>query len=108
MSTAHCHFLIKETAEGFASALFEEVMQDNDRFKAWQMLCPGKATEEIRKEYVRVAWPKLLEQARATLAKMLHGPYDECLKKQIHQALILDNSLAHGRKQGKSLLKRAH
>lgn len=76
-----------------AGASFEEVMRDNDRWKFWQELCPELTASSGQKVYVDLAWPHLIEQARATLATMLNGHLHESLKEQIYEALVLDNEL---------------
>jgi hypothetical protein len=44
-------------------------------------------------------WGKLIETAKATLAKMLTGPCDEGLKETIYEALQLDATLIRGRER---------
>ena len=92
-----CHKLVAETAKAMAAELFEHAMQNNARFRAWREVCDAP-TEAIRKRYVQMAYPKLIEQARATLAKLLTTNMDESLKRQIHDALIADNMLRIGRR----------
>lgn len=48
-------------------------------------------------EYVRLSWGLYVESARSTLAKLLSTNIPEALKAQIHEAIIADNSVRHGR-----------
>lgn len=78
-----CHPLVAETAREMAAALYEEEAKNND----WFALNPDQ------EQFVSLTAPRLLEQARATLAQMLGGTSDEVLKKEIYQALVMDNTL---------------
>lgn len=94
---AYCHRLVAKTATEMANVLFDEMMRDNRRWALWRRLCPEATPEEIRKRWVSVAWPRLVPQARATLAEMLNRPLAEGLKRDIHDALVLDQSLRQTR-----------
>jgi hypothetical protein len=85
--------MVRETAREMAGAIFEEVMKDNERWKLWQELCPELTPSGGQKAYMDLAWPHLVEQARATLAQMLTGGLNDDLKELIANALILDNQL---------------
>lgn len=87
--TSTAHPLIAETAQNMAEALYEELARNN----AWYVRNPD------RRAFVVRLWPTLLAEARATLAQMLAGTYDEQLKAQIYDALSLDNDLRLGRTQ---------
>lgn len=93
----HCHKMVAETAKGIAEAFVEFTMQDNEQFAALRAAHPDLTTEQTHKELSKRLWPQFIEQARATLAKMLAGPMEESLKEQIAQALILDNTLRRRR-----------
>lgn len=79
-----CHFLIKETAEGMAKACYEKLASMSD---VWY------ATHPSVDAYVRATWPMLIDEARATLTRMLTLPLAEELKIQISDALIADKTL---------------
>lgn len=89
----HTHKLIAETAQAMAHELYDTMMQDNVWYKAWKSANVGASVKALETRFVNRNWPRLVPEARATLAKMLAGPYDGALKQQIYQALILDNSL---------------
>ena len=80
---SYCHRLIRDTARSMAEEIYEVGASDND----WYEKYPD------RKAYVKAAWPLLIEEARATLARLLTTPINEKLKEQISEALILDNTL---------------
>jgi hypothetical protein len=96
-SGKHCHFLIAETAQAMAHSLYDDCMRDNKIWLQWKEMCPELTRTDLEDRFVDLLWPKLIEQARATLAKMLSGPYDQVLKDQIADALIKDGSLRRGR-----------
>jgi hypothetical protein len=77
------HVMVRQTAISMAQELYELAAKDNAFYKRYP----------TRGAFLRLAWPQLIPQARATLATMLAKPLDENLKSQIHQALILDNSV---------------
>lgn len=85
--TAHCHKLLRKTAQEMAGALYEHLATDDVFYR----LNPSQ------KHFINTQWPRLLDKARATLAQMLSGNYPDSLKAQIHEALILDNALRRGR-----------
>ncbi len=99
---AHCHFLIKETAQGICHELFDQLMQDDMLFGLWKKRNPGLTTKQLEAKFVAKMWgkPEALQGARATLATMLNHPIDDVLKNQILDALVLDNSLKFGRVAG--------
>lgn len=93
----HCHHLIAETAKDMARELYAKVMQDNDVYADWKAQCNDITPELAERMFVKMTWPNLVEQARATLAAMLAQPIAEVLKDQISDALIKDNGLKRGR-----------
>lgn len=97
----YCHTMIKETAVSMAHELFNNLAEDNDIFKVWKEQFPDLPTKELEKRFVQMMWPKLVEEARSTLTKMLTGTLDQTLKDQIADALIKDNILRQGRKAQK-------
>ena len=102
------HKLIAETAREMAAELFEHAMVHNERFRAWREASDNLPTEAIRRRYVEMAYPKLIEQARATLAALLAQPIDESLKKTIADALVLDNALQIGRQRRGAAMSPLH
>lgn len=97
-----CHELIAATAKELAGVLYEELMKDNFAFKDWQQMNPDVTPVNLQARFIAKTWPKLIEQARATLAKMLGTPIADDLKDLISDALILDNTLL-GRAKGPGL-----
>ena len=97
-----CHFLIKQTAKEMAGALYEEVMNDNTAYKNWKTMCEGLPAKEIQAKFIEMMWPKLIEEARKTLAQLLGmNTLPEASKAEIHEALVLDNLLKQGLKPTK-------
>ena len=80
---AICHTLVRKVAIGIANELYEAAAKDNAFYQRW----PSRA------HFVNLAWPGAIGEARATLARMLAGPLDESVKREIQQALILDFQL---------------
>lgn len=93
----HCHKLVMATAIEMAGEVYELVMVDNDKWAYWKSMCPDLTREAARDNFVELLWPKLIEEARATLAKMLAAPIHENLKATIYEALLLDAALQRGR-----------
>ena len=85
---------IAQVAKGMANEVFEEAMlKDNELFRDMKRCNPHRTTEQLRVAFVRVLSPRLVEQARATLAAMLRTNISEDLKSEIYDALIRDASL---------------
>lgn len=99
MTKVYCHTMIKETAIGMAHKLFANLAKDNQIFTEWKRNFPDRSTDELERRFVKMMWPKLVEEARSTLTKMLRGPLDSVLKDQIADALIKDNILRQGRRK---------
>lgn len=95
---AHSHWLIAQTAQSMAMSMYEDMATRMDGFAK-------SITPDV---FCDMMWPELLEEARATLLRMLHGNYPEHLKEEIAQAIVLDNTLTFGRQERvKSRLKTA-
>lgn len=94
---AHCHKLIRETAQSMAMKLYEHMCEHSDAFY--------KANPEPA-PFIAKLWPTLIEDARATLVAMLRGSYPETLKEQIAAAIIADNTLTRGRPERVASRKR--
>ena len=96
MNRHHCHKLIRATAQDMAGAVFDEMCSLNNRgYAQLKANNPGKTSSQLRARFIIKMWPKLVEDARTTLAQMLGGTYDEKLKAEISDALIKDNELRH-------------
>lgn len=94
-----CHKLVAETAKEMAGCAVDEMLKDNSIYERAKTLNPDLTIPQLHAKLVSSTWPALVEQARATLAKLLAGPLAPELKDQIASALILDNTLM-GRKRG--------
>lgn len=79
-----CHRMVRETAQKIAMVTYDQLCQSDNTF---YKLNPSA------KHFCNLWWPRLVPKARATLATMLSGNYDERLKAQIHNALILDHQI---------------
>ena len=89
-----CHKMVAETAKALAQVAADDLLtRQNKLYARLREKYPDKTRDQITDLLAAKSWPMLIEQARATLAKMLNGPLDEGLKDQIAKALILDNTL---------------
>ena len=84
---SHAHKLVAKTAQEMAQEIYEQNASDNKFY----------AEYPDREAYVSKCWPLYLTAARATLAQLLSTNMDESLKAEIHDALIRDATLRHGR-----------
>lgn len=82
----HVHKVIAETAKSMAGEIYESMAESNDWYKR----------NPSRSKFVKAVWPTLVDEARATLARMLALPGGEELKETIADALIKDNALQRG------------
>lgn len=88
------HKLVFKTAVALAESVFEEAMsRDNALYRQIRASRPGKSVKFLRRVFVSALAPRLLGDARATLAAMLATPIDEALKLEIADALTLDNAI---------------
>lgn len=81
------HFLIVETAKKMAGEIYDGLAKDNEFYKVYKN----------RGRFINVIYPRLLDEARATLANVLATNAPELLKQQIFDALIKDNAMVKGR-----------
>ena len=102
---AHCHWRIKDVAVGMAEALYETLMSSDEIRKQWKEKHPGASERDLIRAFVNKYWPQHIPAARATLATVLSGPYDDALKAQIHECLILDNTLRRGRSESQTVIR---
>lgn len=96
----YCHKLVRETAQRLAGEVYEAAMRDNDNYATWKLLCNDLDDKYMLAEWIKLMWPRMLDDARHTLAGLLSQPIDEGLKKAIHDALIKDGEI---RGQGRHL-----
>lgn len=87
----YAHEQVVEVAKGIAHALYESMMKDNETNAVWKKFCEDLERDEHEEEFVRLAWPHLLDDARATLSRLLGQPGKEHLKEQIFDVLMKDN-----------------
>ncbi len=106
-SGAHVHFEVKKVAEGLAHVLFEEMMRNNAVYAQFKEQHSEMTSAEMEAAFVAHLWPQLIEQARATMAAMLRGPYDDAMKEQILDILVKDQTLVRGRKTGARVIAQA-
>ncbi len=107
VKVVHAHQLVANTAMEMANVLYDQMMEDNAMYKAWKdkyyapthNISP-KAAKFLRDKFVELYWASCITPARATLAAMLTGPYDDDYKQEIDRALILDMTLIKGRQKG--------
>jgi len=96
----HCHKLIRATAIDMAAEVYAAVMRgDNELYAQCKKLCPELNPTILEIKYIELLWPKLLLEARATLAKLLTTNIAEEHKLRIHEALVLDAQLMRGRQR---------
>jgi hypothetical protein len=83
----YAHKLIAKTAQEIAAAAYQDMAMDDDFYKMWPK----------EKVFVNKMWPTFVRVARETLANMLSmDTYDEKVKEEIAQALMLDRALPAG------------
>lgn len=95
--TAHCHKLVAKTAREAAGELYDLLMSNDKMFTEWKRQNPGCSSKQLESRFIEKNWGRCLQIARATLAMLLNGPLEECLKDQIVEALCLDTTLRRGR-----------
>ena len=95
---AHVHLKIANVAKEMAGQLYETMMGDNEWYSAWKARWPNLNGKGLERKFINSNWPRLVGQARATLAGMLANPaYSEGMKEDIFAALCQDSSLKLGR-----------
>lgn len=96
--TAHVHKQVSEVAKALTHELYDSLMSNNELNKAWTAKWPDLSSKQREDQFVAQYWGRAIPAARATMATMLRGPYDEALKESIMSALSLDNTLVRGRR----------
>lgn len=87
-SSPRAHRIVMKVAREFCGEMYEIYA------KKWPDFYAAFPSENA---FVRKFWPHFCGAARATLAQMLGGNYDEKLKREIHDGLIKDASLIASR-----------
>jgi hypothetical protein len=104
-----CHKLIRDTARDMAEELYEVVMKNNAIYEHWKRCCPELTRDIARALFVDMMYPKLIEEARATLAALLAtNAIDEHRKTVIYDALVQDEPLRQRRLMPNSSLRRVN
>ncbi len=93
----HAHKQVYETATEMAHELYDKLMSDNALAEAWRRQNPECTPKQLENRFVAKHRAKCIPAARATLAAMLTGPYDDAFKSRVHEALVLDMTLKRGR-----------
>ena len=81
------HKMVAKVAKELAGAFYDELAKVNDFY----------AQNPDASAWIALAWPAFLDEARATLAKMLATQIAENLKDDITDALVMDNTLRASR-----------
>lgn len=102
----YCHELVRDTAKALAGDVYEAAMMDNDNYATWKLLCNDLDDKFMQAEWIKLMWPRMIDDARATLAQLLGTSKNELLKEQIHRALILDGELRRSGRGPKPLFRR--
>ncbi len=90
----HCHKMIRAIAVEMAAEVYAAVMRgDNELYNQYKSICPDLTPVLLEIEMIELLWPKLIPQARATMAHMLTTNISEDLKELISDALIADATL---------------
>jgi hypothetical protein len=94
----YAHKQVLHLATEMAHETYAEIMErDNELYSEWKSMCPELTPEKCEEMFVEMIVPKLLEPARAMLAKMLGMAQYKHLHESIYEALIQDNILRQGR-----------
>lgn len=88
-NSPRAHRIVTRTAKEFAAELHE---QYSLRWPAFASTWPSQ------NDFVRTHWHFFIEEARATLARLLSTNLREDLKEEIYDGLIRDQSLVPTRK----------
>jgi hypothetical protein len=105
---SHAHYRIADTAKAAAHEHWDVLAMDNEFYDRWVKAYPDKTAKQLEDRFVELNWGKYIPFARATLASLLATPIDEELKREIHEALVLDNTLVAGRKNPHTVIGSVH
>ena len=103
-----CHKMVRAVAIEMAGALYDEIMKDNRVYGMWRAAYPALDAVAMEVAFIEMMWPKLIEQARATLAGMLHGREQSPLHDEIATALMDDNQFRAARMRAEARWRRKH
>jgi hypothetical protein len=92
--------MVADLAKEMALTMYETVMTNNEVRAEWKRKHPGASELGLQASFVRAFWWRHLDPARAALAGMLARSEYSHLHSQIHEALVLDNTLLRGRTMG--------
>ncbi len=93
------HKLVVETAREMARELYASVMRaDNALYADWKSKCAELTPAKAEELFVELMFPKLIEPARATLAKMLGDPTLKAVHETLYEALTKDYLFTGARK----------
>lgn len=90
-SLSYAHKKVVEVAKAIAHELYDAMMSNNETYAVWQRFCEDLKKSDHEAEFVALATPHLLDDARATLAGLLGQPGKESLKEEIYDVLMKDN-----------------
>ncbi len=93
----HVHQQVADTAHALCHGLYDDLMRNDVLWAEWKHQNPGLSAKGLENLFVARNMSKCIPIARATLATMLNGPYDEAFKTRVHEALCLDATLMRGR-----------
>ena len=93
----HCHPMLRATAIEMAGELYDIMMKNNQQFAEWKRMHPELTFTQLEARFLELKWPELIEDARATLARLLRTNIPEDLKTQIFDALVKDQGLRRAR-----------
>ena len=96
------HKLVVKVAREMAHELYDCVMQDNELYKYWKSQCEDLTPKIAESLFVQLMYPKLIEEARATLARCLANPMLTHLHEDIYDALTKDYILRAQRMAGQA------
>ena len=92
------HKLVVATARSLAHEAYADLMGgSNELYADWKSQCEDLTPARAEALFVELMYPKLIEAARHTLAKMLAEPTLAHLHEDIYDALQKDYILRHGR-----------
>lgn len=90
----HCHKMIRSAAIEMAAEIYAKIMGgDNELYAQWKKICPELNPVMLEIRMIEMLWPKLIPEARATLARLLTTTMAEDLKEEIADALVADATL---------------
>jgi hypothetical protein len=94
----YAHEQVLSVALEMSHEVYAEIMtHDNELYAEWKKMCPDLTPTLAEELFVELILPKMLEPARATLAKMLGMAQYQSLHEGIYEALVKDNILRQGR-----------